>query len=123
MKRILVIDDQTSIREIVADLLREFELADLIEEADSIQQAQQLLSEKKWDAIVTDMSLIDGNVLDLIESMAAQGAQFPPILLMSGFLYGESEQRAQSLGIRHIISKPFSPSEMIDSVQSLLDLD
>jgi len=119
--RILVIEDQTSIREIVADLLREFELADAIEEADSIDQAQQALTDARWDAIVTDMSLSDGNILDLIKSMLDQGYAFPPILLMSGFLYGESEQRAKKLGIRHILAKPFQPNQMIDCVQKMLE--
>jgi len=123
MKNILVIEDQTSIREIVADLLREFELADAIKEADSIQQARQALTDARWDAIVTDMSLSDGNILDLIESMQDQGYVFPPILLMSGFLYGESEERANKLGIHHIILKPFGPNAMIDCVQQMLASD
>ncbi|EAU55951.1 response regulator [Mariprofundus ferrooxydans] len=121
MKRILVIEDQTSIREIVSDLLREFELADTVAEADSIEQARQLLADACWDAIITDMSLSDGNILDLIESMQLQGYAFPPILLMSGFLYGESELRARKTGIRHILSKPFVPSKLIDCVQLMLE--
>ena len=59
MKRILVIEDQTTIREIVADLLREFELADAVEEADSIEQARKALTDAHWDVVVTDMSLSD----------------------------------------------------------------
>ncbi|MDQ6966818.1 MAG: response regulator, partial [Mariprofundaceae bacterium] len=106
MKRILVIEDQTSIREIVADLLREFELADAVEEADSIEQARQALTDTHWDAILTDMSLSDGNILDLFESMQKDGYAFPPVLLMSGYLHGNSEQRARKLGIRYILAKP-----------------
>jgi len=123
MKRILVIEDQTTIREIVADLLREFELADAVEEADSIEQARKALTDAHWDVVVTDMSLSDGNILDLIESMQQQGYIFPPILLMSGFLYGESEQRAKKLGIHHILPKPFVPDQMIDCIQQMLATD
>ena len=123
MKRILVIEDQTSIREIVADLLREFELADTVAEADSLAHARQLLTDVRWDAIITDMSLSDGNILDLIESMQSHGYVFPSILLMSGFLYGESEMRAKKLGIRHILSKPFIPKKLIDCVQLMLESD
>lgn len=119
--RILLIEDQTSIREVVADLLREFELAEMIEQANSIEEAREALNRISWDAIITDMSLCDGNILDLIEVMQQQEQYtFPPILLMSGFLFGESEKRARALGIKHILSKPFIPLMLIDSVQHML---
>ncbi len=121
--RILVVDDQASIREIVADLLREFELASYVEVAQSIQEARQALNGSLWDAVVTDMSLNDGNILDLVESMQQQGYVFPPILLMSGFLFGQSKSRAEALGIEHILLKPFVPGELIDCLQQVLASD
>ncbi len=122
-RRILVVDDQASIREIVADLLREFELASYVEVAQSIQEARQALNDSLWDAVVTDMSLNDGNILDLIESMQQQGYVFPPVLLMSGFLFGQSKLRAEALGIEHILLKPFVPGELIDCLQRVLASD
>jgi len=121
--RILVIDDQSSVREMVADMLREFELADVIEEADSIETAKRALGESSWDVIITDMSLGDGNILDLFESLNASDIDFPSVLLMSGFLFGRSKQRAQSLGIQHIMHKPFLPNDMIDTVMQILGTD
>jgi len=117
---ILVIDDQAAIREIIADLLMEFELAGRVEVARSIKEAQQALLNHSWDAVITDMSLGDGNILDLIESLQQQGYAFPPIVLVSGFLYGESVQRAKALGIRHILTKPFVPTDLIDAVEQSL---
>ena len=121
--RILVIDDQSSVREMVADLLREFELADVIEEADSIETAKRALRKSSWDVVITDMSLGDGNILDLFESLNAPEVDFPSVLLMSGFLFGRSKQRAQSLGIHHIMHKPFLPNDMIDTVMQILGTD
>jgi len=117
---ILVIDDQAAIREIIADLLMEFELAGRVEVARSIKEAQQALLNHSWDAVITDMSLGDGNILDLIEFLQQQGYAFPPIVLVSGFLYGESVQRAKALGIRHILTKPFVPTDLIDAVEQSL---
>jgi len=117
---ILVIDDQAAIREIIADLLMEFELADRVEVARSIKEAQQALINHNWDAVITDMSLGDGNILDLIESLQQQGHALPPILLISGFLYGQSLQRAKALGIKHILTKPFVPTDLLDNIQHLL---
>jgi len=121
--RILVIDDQAAIREVVADLIREIELADDVEVACSIHEATQLLQGGVWDAVVTDMSLSDGNILDLIESMQLHGYLFPPILLMSGFLFGKSQQRAVALGVEYILPKPFVPNELIDCLQRALAQD
>ena len=119
-RRILVIDDQASVREMVADLIREFELADKLELAQSIQQAQQALNDSDWDVIVTDMSLNDGNMLDLIESMQ-HGYKFPPIVLMSGFLFGATTKRASTLGIKHILTKPFHPTALLDCIQNIFE--
>jgi len=119
-RRILVIDDQASVREMVADLIREFELADKLELAQSIQQAQQALNDSDWDVIVTDMSLSDGNILDLIESMQ-QGYRFPPIVLMSGYLFGAASERASALGIKHVLTKPFHPADLLDCIQNIFE--
>jgi len=120
---ILVIDDQAAIREIIADLLMEFELADRVEVARSIKEAQQALINHNWDAVITDMSLGDGNILDVIESLQQQDYALPPILLISGFLYGQSLQRAKALGIKHILTKPFIPTDLLDSLQQIFTSD
>jgi len=117
---ILVIDDQAAIREIVAALLMEFELADHVDVVRSIEEARQVLMNNRWDAVITDMSLGDGNILDLIESLRQQGCTLPPILLMSGFLYEQSLQRARSLGIQHILTKPFTPTDLLDNLKQML---
>jgi len=120
---ILVIDDQSAIREIISDLLLEFELADRVEVARSIKEARQNLINHQWDAVITDMSLGDGNILDLIESLQQQDHTLPPILLISGFLYGQSLQRAKALGIKHILTKPFVPTDLLDTLQQMLASD
>jgi len=120
---ILVIDDQAAIREIIADLLMEFELADRVEVARSIKEAEQALINHNWDAVITDMSLGDGNILDLIESLQQQDYALPPVLLISGFLYGQSLQRAKALGIKHILTKPFIPTDLLDSLQQIFASD
>jgi len=120
---ILVIDDQSAIREIITDLLLEFELADRVKVARSIKEAQQALINHQWDAVITDMSLGDGNILDLIESLQQQGHALPPILLMSGFLYDQSLQRAKALGIKHILTKPFVPTDLLDALQQIFASD
>lgn len=120
---ILVIDDQAAIREIIADLLMEFELADRVEVARSVKEAQLALINHNWDAVITDMSLGDGNILDVIESLQQQDYALPPILLISGFLYGQSLQRAKALGIKHILTKPFIPTDLLDSLQQIFTSD
>jgi len=66
------------------------------------------------------MSLSDGNILDLIESMQ-QGYRFPPIVLMSGYLFGASSERASALGIKHVLTKPFHPTDLLDCIQNIFE--
>lgn len=117
---ILIIDDQAAIREIVADMVHEFELAEEIEAVRSLNEARVAIGRQPWHAIISDMSLADGNALDLFESLQQQGVSLPPILLMSGFLFDTMHEKADRLGIRHILNKPFLPNDLLDMVQQLL---
>jgi len=117
---ILLVEDQTAVREIVADTLREFRLADRVETTDSLAGMRKSLLLTNWQAIITDMSLCDGNVLTLFEDAQWVNFSFPPVLLMSGYLSAIQITRAQDLGIRHILHKPFTPYQLIEMLQQML---
>ncbi|MDQ6954576.1 MAG: response regulator [Mariprofundaceae bacterium] len=127
MSCVLVVDDQSILREVIADLLREFEMADEVFEAKNLKVACSIMQEQQLIGIVTDMNLADGNMLDLIANMQQNGYTLPPTVLLSGFLSEKSIRRAKELGIKVVLDKPLRPDILLEKIEKLLmhhkDLD
>ncbi len=118
--RILILEDQPAVREVVAEIASELDEHVKITQIGSLKEAQDVLAGTHWDGLITDMSLGDGNVLDLFEAMRARGETLPPMVLMSGFLTAERMSQAVDLGIEHVLSKPFAPDVLLDCLTQML---
>jgi len=122
MYKILVVEDQPAVREIISEVVASLGLNLSIEEAINIKEAKQALQRQTWDTMVTDLSLGDGNSLDLLAELNAQHIAIPPVILVSGFLSATHMRQAQSLDIKHILAKPFEPDVLLDHIRDVLDI-
>lgn len=114
--KILVVDDEETIREVVRRYL-EKENYVVLEAADGYQ-ALDLIKQKSPDLIVLDLMLpgIDG--LSLTEHIR-QERQIPIIMLTAK---GEASDRIRGLdtGADDYITKPFSPQEVVSRIRAVL---
>jgi|GEM_PF-1352546 len=124
--RILVLDDQQAVREVLVDVVRAFanEAGLVLElgEGSSLAEGRRLLAQP-WDLLITDLSLGDGKSLDMIAEVRARDDAHHaelPVILISGFLSKDRMQQAEQLGIRHILPKPFLPQSLIGILHQLL---
>jgi putative nucleotidyltransferase with HDIG domain len=122
MLKILVIEDQPAVREIISEVIQGIHIKMDIGQSSSLKEAEIALHEQSWDMIVTDLSLGDGNSLDLISTLKQQHIILPPIVLISGFLTDKHVQQAKKLNIEHILAKPFDPDVLLGCVQDVLEL-
>ncbi len=117
MARILVTDDEESVRSFVARAL-ELDGHDIITAADG-GEALDLALQEKFDLLLADirMPVMDGIALAL--NVTAKRPNLP-VLLMTG--YATEEQRAHNLDrlIAGIISKPFTIEQITDLVNKAL---
>ena len=120
MLQILIIEDQPAVREVVAEIASELDEGVEISQAGSLKEAKSLLVGGDWDGLITDMSLGDGNVLDLFEALKDEQVMLPPTVLMSGFLTSERMSQAVELGVDHVLSKPFAPEVLLDCLNKML---
>ncbi|MFQ5518831.1 MAG: HD domain-containing phosphohydrolase [Mariprofundus sp.] len=120
MLQVLIIEDQPAVREVVAEIASELTEDVAITQVASLEEARQELLSKHWDGLITDMSLGDGNALELFESLVAQSLSMPPTILMSGFLTSARMAQAVELGIEHVLSKPFAPDVLLDCLNKIL---
>ena len=105
-KRVLVVDDAAPIREFVADRLREAGY-DVVTAAGT-RTAAEALSAERFDALLTDVSLLDGSGAVLARSARAVRPELP-ILLMTG-----SEEVADEFD--GTLAKPFDERALLDAV-------
>lgn len=123
MLNVLVIEDQPAVREIIAEVVQGLNVSIQIGQASSIKEAKEKLKKLSWDMIVSDLSLGDGNSLNLIAELRKENIIIPPMILVSGFLSKSHIQLAKSLHIEHILAKPFDPDVLLESVRKILDLE
>lgn len=123
---IIVADDETHIRLVVAEKLRAAGYT--VYEARDGEEALDLVHQHHPDAIITDLQMPYMSGLELCmrlaeEARAAGTTPTPTVLLTARGHVLETEQTAQT-GIRRIMGKPFGVRELLDYVQnSLLDGD
>ncbi len=120
MFKILIVEDQPAVREIISEVVQLLNTPMQLQEAASIKEAHGLLRQQAWDIMVTDLSLGDGNSLDLLTTVAQQNVSAPPVILVSGFLSATHMRQAKALGIKHILAKPFEPNVLLDHIQDVL---
>lgn len=109
-KTILVVDDETDLRDIVAS---EFDfMGAKVFQAENISVAQKLISENNIDLIVSDIRMPGGTGIDLLDILKKKNVSNPPILLITGFADITVED-AFDKGAEALISKPFKLDDLI----------
>jgi DNA-binding response OmpR family regulator len=117
MARVLVVDDDVTVREVVVTYLRAAG-HDVDETADG-ESALALLRDTPTDLLVLDLMLpgIDG--LTVCERLRSRGDDLPVIMLTA---LGSETDRVVGLerGADDYVTKPFSPRELVLRVDSVL---
>ncbi len=118
MKRVLVVEDEASIREMVALNLRRAGWEVL--EAGSAEQALELLGRRPdCDAALLDIMLPGMDGLSLCETIRRSNADIG-IIMVSAKGQESDKIRGLSIGADDYITKPFSVSELIARVEALV---
>lgn len=116
MKRVLVVEDETSIRELIALNLRMAGYEVL--EAPTAERGLELLSAQRCDAAVLDVMLPGMNGFSLCETIRRDDSAIGIIILSAKGL--ESDKiRGLSIGADDYMTKPFSVSELLARIEAL----
>jgi len=118
-KKVLVVDDEIHIVHVVAIKLRNNGF-DVITAANGAEALQLAFAEMP-DIIVTDFQMPTMTGLELVENIRQneQTRNIPVILLTARSFAIEDEQR-ENLQIAQCLSKPFSPKELLRSIEDVL---
>jgi len=119
MTRILVIDDDANILEILAEMLTAagYEVV----AASSGREGIKLYRQAPFDLVVTDLIMPEKDGLEVLMEVRKD---FPKakIITLSGNPYGHSSLEAsRALGAARTLRKPFSEHQLLEAVREVLD--
>ena len=119
-KKVLVVDDEAHILHVVSLKLRNAGF-DVITAADG-EEALELAAAEQPDLLITDYHMPLMNGVELCCALRRQGetASIPAIMLTARGYALEAEDMERT-GIRNVLSKPFSPRELLIAVQEVIE--
>ena len=115
--RILIVEDEPRVGQFVERGLEQ--VAYTPAWVRSCRQADERLADGSFDAIILDLSLPDGDGLDLLRRWRAAGRK-EPILLLSARDAVQDRIAGLNLGADDYLAKPFSFEELLARIRSLL---
>ncbi|KAA1195573.1 phosphate regulon transcriptional regulator PhoB [Photorhabdus heterorhabditis] len=118
-RRILVVEDETPIREMVCFVLEKNGYQPI--EAEDYDSALACLSEPYPDLVLLDWMIPGGSGLQIIKQMKRDNhVRDIPVMMLTA--RGEEEDRVRGLdvGADDYITKPFSPKELVARVKAVL---
>ena len=120
-KKVLVIDDEDFIRELIKDFL---ELENVrCAGAENADQGLKLIAEENFDLILLDRNLGKGKLKaeDLIAQIRSQQKNVP-IVILTGDQQSGSDY-LEKIGADGIIFKPFQVNDFMENIKEFLEIE
>ncbi len=119
--KILVVDDFSTMRRIVRNLLKELGFAN-VEEAEDGAVALQKLQEGGFDFVVTDWNMPNIDGLQLLQAIRSNPALSRlPVLMITAEAKKENIIAAAQAGASGYIVKPFTAATLAEKLQKIFD--
>lgn len=118
-RRILVVEDEAPIREMVCFVLEQNGFQPV--EAEDYDSAVNQLNEPRPDLVLLDWMLPGGSGLQFIKHLKREAmTRDIPVMMLTA--RGEEEDRVRGLetGADDYITKPFSPKELVARIKAVL---
>ena len=118
MKRILVVDDEQSMRELLAIMLKKEGFEVLTAESRAVAAA--VLGQGPVDLVITDVKLPDGDGIEILRHVKAASPE-TVVIVITAFGSTETAVAALKLGAHDYLLKPFDIDELNIVVRNALE--
>lgn len=115
-ERILIIDDEQNILNVVGDYLRNTSFE--VYTADRGRKALEMFSEIEPDFIILDLNLPDISGEEICREI--RKISDVPILMLTAKISEDDKVKGLNLGADDYLTKPFSPRELVGRVNAIL---
>ena len=117
MYRILVVDDEASVLEVIRLALQSNGW--LVKTAQSGNAALSVLNHERFDLVILDLNLPDGDGFDVLRMLRTR-LRHVPTLVVSGYMDGALLTAAYELGASATMMKPLDLAELRATVAKML---
>ena len=118
MTKILVIDDEPSIRDLLDTLLRRKGYVVVL--AESGRKGLELFRRDHPDVIILDMKMPGMDGLTVLQEIHRLDPR-QPVIILTGIGTAEMEQQVRALGVTEFVEKEFSLDHLGDSLKRILN--
>ena len=116
-KLIMVVDDESEIRNIIKEILVEEGYTTLT--AASAEEAKRLLAEHRPDLVFLDIWMPDQDGIELLKEWSLDQTKNFPVIMISGHATIETAIEATKLGATDFIEKPISIEKLFNTIDSV----
>jgi two-component system chemotaxis response regulator CheY len=115
----LIVDDSSSVRQMVAYTLRQagFAILEGCDGADALEK----LGEQRVNLIITDLNMPVMDGIEFIRRLRAKpNAKYTPVLMLTTESQMEKKQQGKSAGATGWIVKPFHPDRLLEVIAKVV---
>jgi two-component system chemotaxis response regulator CheY len=119
--KILVVDDFSTMRRIIKNLLRDLGFTN-ISEADDGQTALPMLQNGDFDFLVTDWNMPGMTGIDLLKAVRAdEKLQGMPVLMVTAEAKKDQIVEAAQAGVNGYVVKPFTAETLKEKIEKIFE--
>lgn len=115
MARVLVVDDEIGVRELLREILEDSGYQ--VTAASNAVEAQRSLKADRPDVVLLDLSLPDTDGLSLIRAWSSSGRLPAPVVVLSGYATIDNAVEAIRLGAADFLEKPIALQKLLAAVK------
>ena len=116
--RVMLVDDHADFRGLMVALLEGQPDLEVVAQAGSMAEARAEAPTARFDVVVLDLGLPDGNGADLIGELR-EASPGGAVLIMSASLHPTNLEKAMREGADEVLDKLASPREVVGTVRRL----
>jgi len=118
--RVLVVDDSSTMRRIIANTLRKLGHDEIVEAADGVE-ALQVVEAGKPDLILTDWNMPKMDGREFVQALRKQPEMRPvPVLMVTTQAEKPDVALALEAGVNDYVVKPFTPEALKEKIEDVL---
>ena len=118
MARILVVDDEIGIRELLSEIL--YDEGHTVELAENAAEARAARLRYRPDLVLLDIWMPDTDGVSLLKEWAAQGLLDMPVIMMSGHATVDTAVEATRIGAVDFLEKPITLQRLLKTISAAL---
>ncbi len=119
MARILVVDDEVGIRELLSEIL--YDEGHTVDLAENAAAARVHRAANRPDVVLLDIWMPDTDGVTLLKEWASQGLLDMPVIMMSGHATIDTAVEATRIGASDFLEKPITMTRLLKTISSALE--